>query len=227
MKALGKILGLFLLGLLLIVVALLFALTHLFDPNDYKDEIRQIAHNKANLDLQLKGDIGWSLFPWLGLELTEATLASAESPEKPFANVRLLGLSVRVLPPKDVETTALGWEVAPEGLAELLARIENDYRPGPMYITENGACYDDVVGPDGEVRDEARARYLQRHLAALRQVIDDGVPVKGYFAWSLLDNFEWAEGYLRRFGLVHIDYATQQRRLKDSGKWYRSFLRQE
>ena len=136
-------------------------------------------------------------------------------------------LSVRVLPPKDVETTALGWEVAPEGLAELLARIESDYHPGPMYITENGACYDDVVGPDGEVRDEARSRYLQRHLAALREVIAEGVPVKGYFAWSLVDNFEWAEGYLRRFGLVHIDYATQERRLKDSGKWYRSFLRQE
>ena len=78
MKALGKILGLFLLGLLLIVVALLFALTHLFDPNDYKDEIRQIAHNKANLDLQLKGDIGWSLFPWLGLELTDATLGGVQ-----------------------------------------------------------------------------------------------------------------------------------------------------
>ena len=98
MKALGKILGLFLLGLLLIVVALLFALTHLFDPNDYKDEIRQIAHDKANLDLQLKGDIGWSLFPWLGLELTDATLASAETPDKPFADLRMIGLSVRVMP---------------------------------------------------------------------------------------------------------------------------------
>jgi AsmA protein len=98
MKALGKILGLFLLGLLLIVVALLFALTHLFDPNDYKDEIRQIAHDKANLDLQLKGDIGWSLFPWLGLELTDATLASADTPDKPFADLRMIGLSVRVMP---------------------------------------------------------------------------------------------------------------------------------
>src|SRR5690606_5153044 len=75
-----------------------FALTHLFDPNDYKDEIQQLARDKANLELHLNGDIGWSLFPWLGLELTDATLASADSPEKPFANVRLLGLSVRVLP---------------------------------------------------------------------------------------------------------------------------------
>lgn len=98
MKALGKILGLFFLGLLLIIVALGFALTHLFDPNDYKDEISQLARDKANLELTLNGDIGWSLFPWLGLELTQATLASASTPEQPFADLRLLGLSVRVLP---------------------------------------------------------------------------------------------------------------------------------
>ncbi|HLA32937.1 MAG TPA: AsmA family protein [Pseudomonas sp.] len=98
MKALGKILALFFLGLLLLIVALGFALTHLFDPNDYKDEIRQLARDKANLELTLNGDIGWSLFPWLGLELTDATLASASSPEQPFADLRLLGLSVRVLP---------------------------------------------------------------------------------------------------------------------------------
>ncbi|WP_339458582.1 AsmA family protein [Pseudomonas sp. EA_105y_Pfl2_R69] len=98
MKALGKILGLFFLGLLLIIVALGFALTHLFDPNDYKDEISQLARDKANLELTLNGDIGWSLFPWLGLELTEATLASPSTPDQPFADLRLLGLSVRVLP---------------------------------------------------------------------------------------------------------------------------------
>jgi AsmA protein len=98
MKALGKILGLFFLGLLLIIVALGFALTHLFDPNDYKDEIRELARDKANLELTLNGDIGWSLFPWLGLELTDATLASATTPNQPFADLRLLGLSVRVLP---------------------------------------------------------------------------------------------------------------------------------
>ncbi|BCR26600.1 AsmA family protein [Aquipseudomonas alcaligenes] len=98
MKAFGKILGLVMLGLLLIVIGLGFALTHLFDPNDYKDEIQQLARDKANLELKLKGDIGWSLFPWLGLELTDATLASADTPDQPLANLRLLGLSVRVLP---------------------------------------------------------------------------------------------------------------------------------
>jgi len=134
-------------------------------------------------------------------------------------------LDARVLAPSGGEITAMGWPVAPQGLAELLLRIERDYRPGPIYVTENGACYDDAVAEDGAVHDTQRRRYLMRHLAALRQAIADGAPVKGYFAWSLVDNFEWAEGYLRRFGLVHIDYATQQRRLKDSALWYRAFLR--
>ena len=98
MKALGKLAGLIVLGLLLTLVALGFALTQLFDPNDYKDEIRQIARDKANLELTINGDIGWSLFPWLGLELTDTSLASAASPTQPFADLRLLGLSVRVLP---------------------------------------------------------------------------------------------------------------------------------
>jgi beta-glucosidase len=84
-----------------------------------------------------------------------------------------------------------------------------------------------VVTPDGRVEDTQRRHYLMRHLGALRQAVQTGVPVKGYFAWSLVDNFEWAEGYQKRFGLVHIDYETQQRRLKDSAKWYRSFLKAE
>jgi beta-glucosidase len=133
-------------------------------------------------------------------------------------------LGTRVLAPREGEITAMGWPVAPQGLAELLLRIERDYRPGPLYVTENGACYEDVVEADGAVHDGERRRYLVRHLAALRQAIADGAPVKGYFAWSLVDNFEWAEGYLKRFGLVHIDYASQRRRLKDSALWYRSLL---
>ena len=98
MKSLGKILGLVILGLLLILVAAGFALTHLFDPNDYKDEIRELARSKAGLELDIKGDIGWSLFPWLGLELHETTLASAQTPAQPLADLRMLGLSVRVMP---------------------------------------------------------------------------------------------------------------------------------
>ncbi|CAD5105910.1 AsmA family protein [Zestomonas carbonaria] len=120
MKSIGKILGLLFLGLLLIVVALGFALTHLFDPNDYKDEIRQIARDKANLELTLKGDIGWSLFPWLGLELHQATLANAATPDQPFADLDMLGLSVRVMPllRKEVQMS----DIRVEGLKLSLSR---------------------------------------------------------------------------------------------------------
>jgi beta-glucosidase len=134
-------------------------------------------------------------------------------------------LDARILPPRGDEITAMGWEVEPQGLAELLARVERDYRPGPIYVTENGSCYDDTVGANGRIEDTQRRHYLMRHLGALRDAVGDGVPVQGYFAWSLVDNFEWAEGYRKRFGLVHVDYATQQRRLKDSAHWYRSFLK--
>jgi beta-glucosidase len=126
-----------------------------------------------------------------------------------------------------VERTACGWEVAPQGLTSLLKRIHDDYRPGALYITENGSSYEDIVGEDGEIDDPERRDYLRRHLAATREALAQGLPVKGYFAWSLLDNFEWAQGYTRRFGLSHVDFASQQRRLKQSSKWYRQFLRED
>ncbi|MCF7200476.1 AsmA family protein [Pseudomonas oligotrophica] len=122
MKSLGKILGLLALGLLLIIVALGFALTHLFDPNDYKDEIRDLARNKAGLELDIRGDIGWSLFPWLGLELHDTTLASARNPGQPFADLRMLGLSVRVMPllRREVQMS----DITVNGLNLMLARDE-------------------------------------------------------------------------------------------------------
>ncbi|HEU4852883.1 MAG TPA: GH1 family beta-glucosidase [Telluria sp.] len=135
-------------------------------------------------------------------------------------------LDARIVEREGVPRTAFGWEVSPEGMADLVRRVEQDYRPGPIYITENGSTYEDVVGPDGEIEDVERRDYLVRHLAALREVIAQGAQVRGYFAWSLLDNFEWAEGYLRRFGLTYVDFQTQQRTLKRSGKWYRAFLKE-
>jgi AsmA protein len=125
MKAFGKILGLVILGLLLIIVALGFALTHLFDPNDYKDEIRQLARDKAHVELTLNGDIGWSLFPWLGLELHDASVATLNDPTKPFADLQMLGLSVRVLPllRKEVQMS----DVRVEGLNLMLTRDENGH----------------------------------------------------------------------------------------------------
>ena len=133
-------------------------------------------------------------------------------------------IATTVVSTPDVERTAFGWEVAPQGMVSLLQRVQRDYAPAQIYLTENGSTYDDVVNPDGSIDDRQRRSYLARHLLAARQAVEAGVPLKGYFAWSLLDNFEWAEGYLRRFGLTYVDYATQQRRLKASGIWYREFL---
>ena len=121
------------------------------------------------------------------------------------------------------EVTDMGWEVWPAGLSELLLRLHADYRLPPVYITENGAAYPDRV-VDGRVMDTDRIRYLASHLGALADAIASGVDVRGYFVWSLLDNFEWAEGYTKRFGIVYVDYATQLRILKDSALWYRDFL---
>ncbi|HEX7005176.1 MAG TPA: family 1 glycosylhydrolase, partial [Trueperaceae bacterium] len=115
--------------------------------------------------------------------------------------------------------TAMGWEVYPAALTELLLRLQRDYSVPELYITENGAAYPDrLVG--GKVDDRERIAYLDGHIRAVEQALAAGVPVKGYFAWSLLDNFEWAHGFEKRFGLVHVDYVSQERTLKESAKWY-------
>jgi beta-glucosidase len=116
--------------------------------------------------------------------------------------------------------THMGWSVDPTGLRDLLVRIRRDYGDVPVYVTENGAAYDDRVGPDGGIEDPERIDYLRAHLAAVHEAIAAGVDLRGYFVWSLLDNFEWAFGFSRRFGLIHVDYATLQRTVKASGRWY-------
>jgi beta-glucosidase len=118
------------------------------------------------------------------------------------------------------EYTAMGWEVYPEGLRDLLVQITRDYAPPAIYITENGAAFPDVLAEDGTVSDAARQRYLEGHLCMVHEAIGQGVPLRGYFCWSLLDNFEWAFGYSKRFGVVYVDYASQGRFIKQSGHWY-------
>ncbi|SMB84760.1 GH1 family beta-glucosidase [Deinococcus hopiensis] len=127
--------------------------------------------------------------------------------------------------PEGTEYTDMGWEVYPEGLRDLLVRLHRDYQLPDLYITENGAAYPDVVSEDGQVHDGERTQYLQRHFQSALDAVQAGVPLKGYFVWSLLDNFEWAFGYSKRFGIVHVDYATQKRTVKDSALWLRDFLR--
>jgi beta-glucosidase len=134
-------------------------------------------------------------------------------------------IATRVVERAGVERTAFGWEVSPAGLVTLLERVQRDWEPAAIFLTENGSTYDDEVLPDGSIPDLQRRSYLARHLEAAHTALARGVRLKGYFAWSLLDNFEWAEGYLRRFGLTYVDYATQQRTLKASGRWYAEFLR--
>ena len=122
------------------------------------------------------------------------------------------------------EVTEMGWKVYPQGLTELLCRLHRDYPVKRLRVTENGAAFKDELC-EGEVRDERRLAYLRDHIQATREARDQGVPVDAYFAWSLLDNFEWASGYEKRFGLVHVDYATQKRTPKHSARWYQQFLK--
>ncbi len=122
--------------------------------------------------------------------------------------------------------TDMGWEVYPEGLTELLLRLHRDWPVPPLYVKENGAAFKDAY-VDGRVHDRDRTDYIARHIAAVGDALAQGVPMAGYMVWSLLDNFEWASGYDKRFGIVHVDYATQRRTLKDSALWYRDFLQMQ
>jgi len=121
--------------------------------------------------------------------------------------------------------TDMGWSIDPRGMYELLMRLSRDYPELDLYVTENGAAFPDTVSDDGAVHDPDRIAYLRQHLDAVRRAIADGAGVRGYYVWSLLDNFEWAYGYSKRFGIVHVDYATQQRTVKDSGHWYAEVVR--
>jgi beta-glucosidase len=141
---------------------------------------------------------------WLGINYyTRSLYKESGNPAQPVEQVK-----------GDLETTDIGWEIYPQGLTDLLVRVSNEYTKVPLYITENGMA--EVEGDD----DPRRVSYYDQHLEAVRRAQEQGADVRGYFAWSLLDNYEWAEGYAKRFGLVHVDYETQKRTPKAS---YRAF----
>ena len=127
--------------------------------------------------------------------------------------------------PPGREYTEMGWEVYPEGLYQLLTRLHSEYSPPALYVTENGAAFEDTV-VEGAVRDPQRLRYIHEHILQAHRAIEEGVPLRGYFAWSLMDNFEWGYGYSRRFGLIYVDYPTQARIIKESGLWYAGVTRE-
>ena len=177
-------------------------------------------------------------YPELGRETHEAAghLDGVELAEPPAGDLDYLGLNYyrrdavsarsdkafdfEVGARPGTEQTQMGWEVAPDGLRDVLLALHREYAPRDIVISENGAAYPDTVDDDGRIRDEPRIRYLARHLAAAAEAIEAGVPLTGYYIWSLLDNYEWSLGYTRRFGVVHVDYETQKRTPKDSAKWF-------
>ena len=128
------------------------------------------------------------------------------------------------IPQETSPHTDMGWEIYPDGLKHCLLWVKERYGDIPLYITENGAAFDDGAPIDERVRDTRRIDYLRSHLLAAREAMAAGVDLRGYFAWSLLDNFEWAYGYAKRFGLIHVDYDTLTRTLKDSALFYREVI---
>jgi beta-glucosidase len=176
---------------------------------------------------------------FLGVNYYHGHAVSAEGPEPaaalpegapvrrttvdPFATVAQAHAVSRGLP-----RTGMGWEIQPDGIRRLLERLQREYTgPAgiPLYVTENGAAFDDEVRPDGSVDDEARARFIEDHLREVHAALNAGVDVRGYFAWSLLDNFEWAHGYAQRFGIVRVDFDSQQRTPKASAGRYAEIAR--
>lgn len=146
---------------------------------------------------------------------TRAVMRDEETPDN---------LPQIVFPAPQAEGTEMGWEIYPEGLYHLLNRLHFEYRPPKLYVTENGASYSDGPDAQGRIKDQRRLDYLRLHLAACHRAIQNGVPLAGYFEWSLMDNFEWAKGYTQRFGIVWVDYQTQERIPKDSALWYREVI---
>jgi len=133
-------------------------------------------------------------------------------------------LQASSIKPEGRQYTEMGWEIYPEGLYEILKRVHDDYGAPTMYVTENGAAFADMIDEKGKVDDQKRVDYLREHFIQVRRAIKDGVDLKGYFVWSLMDNFEWAYGYSRRFGIVHVDYISEKRTVKKSGSWYKKVI---
>jgi beta-glucosidase len=168
---------------------------------------------------QLPGDMETIAAPldWLGLNYYfPAVVTDDPTGPAPFA---------RQVERPGVPRTGMDWEIDANGIEALLLRLTDEYGARRLYVTENGSAYPDVVRADGSIDDRERARYLEEHLAACARAVRKGAPLAGYFAWSLLDNFEWAYGYDKRFGLVHVDYATQRRTIKGSGHRYTDIIR--
>jgi beta-glucosidase len=162
---------------------------------------------------------------FLGINYYNRWVVRAKIPPEIDGARTPLSAALDYIPAADpAQSTAMGWEVYPHGLTLMLEELTRVYRPPVILITENGAAFDDTWNGNGRVSDPQRVSYLRDHVEAVGAAMAHGAPVAGYFAWSLLDNFEWADGYSKRFGLVYVDFATQRRVLKDSGRWYSGYI---
>jgi beta-glucosidase len=178
----------------------------------YPDDVLEFLG--ADAPRVLDGDLQTIATPmdFLGVNYYSRTVASADASWQTASS----GLAI----------TEMGWEIYPDGLTELLLRLHRDYAVPPLYVKENGGAFKDQV-IDGQVHDLDRVAYLAAHIAAVGDAVAQGVKMAGYMVWSLLDNFEWASGCDKRFGIVHVDYASQRRTMKDSAHWYRAFLQRQ
>jgi beta-glucosidase len=191
----------------------------------YPDDLLEVFDRIVDLDgLVRDGDTATAAAPidLLGINYYSPEHVAAAGPGDPPVGPGLDHLAVVQVPG---ERTAMDWLVDADGLERLLRRVAHDLPGTPVVVTENGAAYDDRVAADGAVHDHARIDYLAGHLRAVQRAVDAGVDVRGYYAWSLMDNFEWAEGYTRRFGLFHVDFDTLVRTPKDSAHWFRELSR--
>lgn len=184
---------------------------------DYSSLVRSVFAELGFDELIADGDLELIGAPidFIGINHYQRVIAWAEN------GAGFLNLRER---PAEPATTSSGWSVVPESLHDVLVRVSRDFTNLPIYVTENGASFNDYIDPNGEVIDSARVAYFSEYLTAAGKAIQDGANLKGYFAWSFLDNFEWAEGYSKRFGLVYVDYRTQERVLKKSAHWYRRLI---
>jgi len=155
---------------------------------------------------------------FIGINLYQRAIV-ANSPQDPNIGAVIMPAA------QDAERTDFGWEVYPKALSEMILRVAKDFPGVPLYVTENGCSYGEAPGPDGKVDDQRRIKFLRRYIAEVGRAIQAGADVRGYFHWTFTDNFEWAEGFRQRFGIVYCDFKTRERVIKESGRWYSQLAR--
>jgi len=188
----------------------------------YPAELVELYRPVSDMRFVRDGDLEVIAGPlgFLGVNYYRRHTVTAEARSQPGADELPGSIGAWSVLPAGVELTAMGWPVEPDGLVDLLIGLHRDYGPTRIVVTENGAAFNDEPAPDGVVHDARRIAFLRDHIAAARVALEAGVPLAGFLVWSLLDNFEWAEGYSKRFGLVHVDFASQVRTPKESARWY-------